>query len=99
MLVNDAVTCVAHGYPQPVFDLRIEKLSSTLASEEDYEDRSFLDSTDDSRTLDIMDIKSFEDYRIKQKDVGQVKVTCNVSNELGWDYNSLVLEVIEGKLD
>ena len=69
--VGDTVTCVAHGYPQPVFDLRIRNLSPEAK----------------------MAIKGYEDLRIGLKNMGRVEITCNVSNELGWGCNSLVIEV------
>lgn len=101
--VNDTVTCMAHGYPQPVFDLRIQKLSTvtTVSNRSDgfvvdEEDRYFMDTADESSEVEV---KGFKDYRIRETDVGQVKLTCNVSNGLGWGNNSLVLEVIGGKSD
>src|SRR6218665_1849959 len=80
--VGDTVTCVAHGYPQPVFDLRIRNLSP---------------EGDNSVTHGVgyakMAIRGYEDLRIGLKNMGRVEITCNVSNELGWGYNSLVIEV------
>ena len=78
--VNDIVTCLGHGYPQPVFDLRIQKLSSgstnTPESGGVEVDHLFMDTADESSEVEI---KGFEDYRIRQKDVGQAELTCNVS--------------------
>ena len=95
MAVNDIVTCLAHGYPQPVFDIRIQNLSLGLTNDFDGDDRIVSKTTGINSSE--ASIKSFADYRIKEKDVGQVRMTCNASNEIGWGYNSLDLEITGGK--
>lgn len=106
--VGDTVTCVAHGYPQPVFDLRIRNVSPETGNKSwshgvGYENRFFMD-TDETEKDDHsdgnnteyatgMEIKGSEDFRIGPLNVGLMEVYCNVSNALGWGYNSLALEV------
>jgi len=91
--VGDIVTCVAHGYPQPVFDLRTRDLSvkaGATTESRGLED----DNTEESIEVEI---KGSESIQIGPQDVGHMEITCNVSNALGWGYNSLDLEVTPSK--
>lgn len=112
VVVNDTVTCLAHGYPQSVFDLRIRNVSAETGDESESrgvgnENRVFMDKDEEERedgsggeyVTDAaeVEIKGFEDIRIGPMNVRHIEITCNVSNALGWGYNSLFLEVKSSK--
>src|SRR6218665_842760 len=103
-VVNDTVTCVAHGFPEPKFDLHVRHLSS--GHENTSQNQQFNRNTTnekaetlktDIREVTIDNIKTSENYCIDQKDVGQVEVTCNTSNALGSGYKAHVLKVRSSK--
>jgi len=87
-LVNDIISCVSHGYPQPIFSIRALKNSS---------DRKSPCCSYTVNTSTEVEIRGFENYQISEKDVGQVEIQCYVWNSLGSRSNSIVLEVKLGK--
>lgn|SRR6218665_718824 len=107
-LVNDTITCISHGYPQPVFDIGIVRVSpentwgstgrhypSTVRGIQDSE--VVLNSVDTANESTEVEIKEFEDYQISEKDVGKVSIYCQVSNAHGKLFTSIDIEVKLGK--
>jgi len=98
--VSDTITCVAHGYPQPHFNLHIDRLpegqdskSGASQSEENYDGVGTADEPGEDG------IVRSASYLMQPADVGRVEITCNVSNALGWGINSLIQEIIPSKLN